>query len=120
MLQTYSEMMEQAEKNRAWRKANPDPNRCRVCWQNSYRAVGAWCKMLGPTGKRIGRVWMAQEVCNYCHPSPGKQIIHVSFFDEATDAVDEEARIRILEAGLDAPVVLGVTLTPQTGLYDQE
>jgi hypothetical protein len=95
---SYIEMAEQAKKDRAWRQANPDPNRCNACWQNSYRLVGIWCKILGPSGKRIGRVWRSHEVCNYCHP--GEPPLRVSFFDERTDAVDEEARIRIIEASL--------------------
>ena len=77
----YFELLEQAKIDRAWRRANPDPDRCRWCLTNDYRVISYQlaikaCDWLpwqtSPTedkGKTIELIWYEHTVCNRCHPS---------------------------------------------------
>ena len=69
----YLEMLEQAKIDRAWRRANPDPNRCNACWTTDYRMVNVKYKITDTgkdDGKTIGHVQRKHKVCNRCHPDP--------------------------------------------------
>ena len=77
----YFELLEQAKIDRAWRAANPDPDRCNVCHENNYRTVTE-PNAVRPAGEDRS-TWTAQQwhdapiriegtrerrICNRCHP----------------------------------------------------
>ena len=75
----YNELLAQAEINQAYRKANPDPDRCSFCFGNDYRTVTARYSTLACHWPRKGRkkkdrgyvyahVLRDHRVCNRCHP----------------------------------------------------
>ena len=69
----YLEMLEQAKIDRAWRSANPDPNRCNACWTTDYRMVNVEYT-IKDYGKITGKVWRKHKVCNRCHPDPKRPL----------------------------------------------
>ena len=76
----YKELLEQAKVNKAFRKANPDPDRCRFCFTTDSRMVTVRYSVMACPWPKKGRkkldkgyvyahVWREHRVCNQCHPS---------------------------------------------------
>ena len=76
----YVELLAQAKSDQAYRRANPDPDRCRFCFMNDYRTTTIRYSTMGWRWPKRGRkktdkgyvyehVWRPHRVCNRCHPA---------------------------------------------------
>ena len=76
----YVELLAQAKSDQAYRRANPDPDRCRFCFMNDYRTTTIRYSTMACRWPKRGRkktdkgyvyehVWRPHRVCNRCHPA---------------------------------------------------
>jgi len=76
----YAELLAQAKVDQAYRRANPDPDRCLACFRNDYRTFlvrysTMACHFPKIVRKRVDKgyayehVWRPHRVCNGCYPA---------------------------------------------------
>ena len=76
----YAELLAQAKVDQAYRRANPDPDRCLVCFRNDYRTFLVRYSTMACRWPKRGRkkidqgyvyehVWRPHRVCKGCYPA---------------------------------------------------